>query len=203
MTSEESKGGLPTWAKVLIGLVVVVILAVGGLVVGGIVFFQNASKQWSDPVAINKVAQSIAAFPAPLPEGYKYLMGMDLAGIKTVTVEHADDKQAIIIMSFPKKDKTDAQTMVNELYEKGVKTQQTQAKFEDVKSKGTEMVAGLSMPYIIGTMTDNTGKKAEGMVGCLVSETKAETIFIYGLQPPGAPYNLKATLTLLQSIKGI
>jgi hypothetical protein len=203
MTSEEGKGGLPTWAKVLIGLVIVVILGVGGLVVGGIVFFQNASKQWTDPVAIAKVSQSIADFPEPLPEGYKYLMGMDLAGIKTVTVEHADDKQTIIIMSFPKKDKTDAQTMVNELFEKGVKTQQTQAKFEDVKSKGTETVAGLSMPYIIGTMTDNTGNKAEGMVGCIVSETKSETIFIYGMQPQGAPYNLQATLQLLKSIKGI
>jgi hypothetical protein len=203
MTNGEKKGGLPTWAKVVIGLVVVVILGVGGLIVGGIVFFQSVVKQSQDPVAMARVARAIAQFPDPLPAGYKLTMGIDLAGVKTVTVEHEADKQLLIMMSFPKKDKRDAQSIVNELYEHGVQTPQASAKFQEVKSKGTEQVAGQDMPYISGVMTDSTGTKFEGLVACIVSKDKDETIFIYGIQQPGAPYNLEATMTFLKAIKSI
>lgn len=205
MTNGEKQRGMPTWAKVLIGLVVVAIVGGVTMVIGSVIFIQNMYKQALDPAAIARVAGSIGTFPDPLPDGYKFAMGLDVAGIKTLTVEHKPDKQTVIMMSFPRKedDPKDAQALVNELYEKGVSTQQTSAKFETVKSRGTEAVDGAQMPYIVGEMTDKTGSKFDGLVACIVSPTRHQTILIYGIQPPGSTYNFDATLKLLKSIKGI
>ncbi len=203
MTSEAKKGGLPSWAKILIGATVVVLVGVVALVVGVGLFFGNMVKQAQDPAAIARVARSIATFSEPLPAGYKFSMGIDIAGIKTVTVEHQPEKQMLIVMSFPKKEKADPQTLVNELYERGVNTPQASAKFQEVKTRGTEKVAGQQMPYIIGTMTDRVNNRFEGLVGCIVSPTRNETIFVYGIQPPGSPYNFDVTRGFLQTIKSL
>src|SRR5271155_5574579 len=105
MTVEPNKGqdtGLPTWAKVLIGLVVAGIIGFIALFIGIAVFFQNTFKQAQDPVAIGRVASQIGAFQNPLPDGYKFVMGLNLAGINTLTVEHKPDQQIIFVISYPK-----------------------------------------------------------------------------------------------------
>lgn len=203
MTSAEKQGGLPTWAKVLIGIVVLLLVGGGALIIGGVIFMQDFARKSQDPVAITKVAQSMAGFPNPLPPGYQYSMGFDMAGIKTVTLEHPADKQLLIMMSFPKREKKPVKEIVQEMYEKGVQTPQASARFEQVKEKGEETVAGESMPYIIGQLVDNAGNKFDGMVSCLVSKDNEKTIFIYGLQQPGSPYNLQTTTSLLKQLKGI
>ncbi len=203
MTSGEKRDGMPTWAKVLIALVVVVVVGGISLVVGGVFWMQRTMKEAQDPAAIARVAQSIAVFQDPLPAGFKFTFGLDIAGIKTLTVEHQDDMQRLILMSFPKKEKTDPQELVNALFEKGINTPQANAKFEAVESKGVETVAGARMPYMIGSMTDKAGSKFEGFVACLVSQSREETVFIYGIQPPGAAYNLAGTRLFLQSMKKI
>jgi len=203
MTSEAKKGGFPTWAKILIGVVVVGIIGSIALAVGMVFFFQNMVKQSQDPVAIAKTAKSIATFADPLPSGYKFSMALDIAGIKTVTVEHQSDSQMLTFMSFPKKDETsDPQALVDKLYETGIQTHQTSAKFNEVKKKGSMDVAGETMPYIVGEMQSDSGKKFQGMVGCIIPKGKSETFFVYGMQPQGKDYNLDGTEEFLKTIKG-
>lgn len=205
MTSEEKKGGLPTWAKVLIGLVVVGIIGIVGLIAGVIVLSQNAVKK--DPAAVEKMAASIATFDKPLPPGWTYVVGIDAVIVKTVTVMHDADKEAdqqmVYVASFPKKEKIDADTLASKMLEMGISTPDASAKFEKVNAKGNETVAGQSMPYVTGILTDKSGKKFSGMAGCLVSPTKNETIFIYGIQAKGENYNMDVTRQLLAAIKSL
>ena len=206
MTSEAKKGGLPTWAKVLIGLVLVGVIVFIIGVVGLIWFFQKTVKEAQDPAAIAKTAKEVARFPDPLPEGYKYTFALPLAGINTVSVEHEPSKQMIMFISYPQVEKSSPQELVDKVYQAGIQTPGQSdikgGKIEDIKSRGTETVAGETMPYIVGTLTDKSGTKFEGMVGCLVSPAEKKTVFIYGMQPTGGDYKLDATMDLLKQIKG-
>ena len=203
MTSEEKTGGLPTWAKVLIGLVaggmVIGILAI----VGGVWYFGNMMKQAQDPTAIAKTARQIAEFPDPLPQGYQYKLALPIAGINTVAIEHDPDKQMIMFVSYPQNDKSDPKKLIDEVYEKGFSPpgQGGGGKIEEVKSRGTELVGGAEMPYIVGSMTDKSGTKIEGMIGCVVSKDKGKTVLIYGMQPGEGAYRLDVTKDLLKTIK--
>ena len=205
MTSEVKKSGLPTWAKILIGLVVVVFVIGIVSIVAMIFFVQNVMKQAQDPVAIQRTAKAIADFPEPLPNGYKFAFALGMAGINTVTIEHKSDQQMLIMISYPKSEDTDPKALVQKVFEGGIKapgqSKLEDSKFQEVKSQGLEDVAGESMPYMIGSMTDKEGTKYEGMVGCVVSKAKKKTIFLYGMQPGAKGYNLKTTEDFLKTIK--
>src|SRR5262249_41794075 len=206
MTSEVKKGGLPTWAKVLIGFVVFAIIA-GIIAVGGIIYLvQDTVKKAQDPAIIAQTAKSIADFSEPLPAGYKFALALDMFGVKTVTVEHEPDKQTIIFMTAPQKEDTDPQALVNKLFEAGIKTpgqpEGASGRFEQEKLRGTETVGGEAMPYIVGSMADKSGTKLEGMVGAIVSKAKGKTVIVYGIQPGAAGYDMETTKKLLQTIKG-
>lgn len=206
MTSEVKTGGLPTWAKVLIGFVVFAMIAGIIAIVGAIYFFQDTVKKAQDPANIAKTAQSIADFTQPLPEGYKFALALDMFGVKTVTVEHDADKQTVIFMTAPQKEDTDPQALVNKLFEAGIKTpgqpEGASGRFEQEKLRGTETVGGETMPYIVGSMSDKSGTKLEGFVGAIVSKSKGKTIIVYGIQPGEAGYDTNTTKTLLKTIKG-
>lgn len=205
MTSEVKKGGMPTWAKVLIGIVVFAI--VGGIIalVGLVYFVQDTIKKAQDPAMIARTARSIADFAEPLPAGYRFELGLDLFGVKTVTVEHDPDRQTLIFMTAPQKENMDAQALVNRLFAAGIKVpthpEAASGRFESEKLRGTDTVGGENMPYIVGTMTDKSGSKFEGMVGVVVSKARNKTIIVYGIQPGQSGYNLETTRTFLRTIK--
>ncbi|MBI4533015.1 MAG: hypothetical protein HY711_03630 [Candidatus Melainabacteria bacterium] len=205
MTSDAEKSKLPTWAKVLIGLVVFGIVAVIALGVGAFFFVQNIVKQAQDPAVVSRTAHAIADIPEPLPKGYKYSFAFGMAGINTLVVQHEPDQQMLILISKPQKEDVDADKLVNVLFEAGIKTPGQSGleggKGEKVKLHGTETIGGESMPYIIGTMADKKGTKFDGMVGCVVSKTKDKTVLIYGMQPGGSPYNFEATKEFLKAIR--
>src|SRR5687768_3339550 len=127
MTTEAKKGGMPLWAKILIGLVVLGIL--GGIAAfAGLFFFvSNTIKQAQDPAAISRTAAKIATFQEPLPAGYKFVAGLDLMGIDTVVVENDSDKQTLTLISYPKKE-TDPSAFVKRVAESGVSTGEHSAK---------------------------------------------------------------------------
>jgi len=203
MTSEVTKGGLPTWAKWLIGI------AVAGIVVfitGIIVVMWSFSQMFKqDAASVGKLARDVAEFSTPLPEGYHFKMGVDVpvVGIKMVGVEHDPDKQMVLITSYPTSEKVTAEEFVEKVADKGVMTpgQAQNGRIEEIKAKGTETVGGESMPYLVGTMTDKTGAKVEGMLGCVISKAKGKTVLILGLQQGDGAFDLDVTRKLLKSIK--
>lgn len=197
MASQESGVGLPLWAKILIGLVVVGIVGFIAVCVGLWVTFKNTLSL--NPEEIQRNASQIAVFEQPLPTGYKYSMGINLMGINTVVVEHQPDQQMIFLICYPKAE-SDPETMVAKISESGVNTGSTSAKIEKIKEKGKEAVAGETMPYVMGTMSDKNGSH-EGLFGCIVPKAKQKTILIYAAEPSGKPYDLAVTEGFLKSIK--
>jgi hypothetical protein len=192
---------LPTWAKFLIGFVIVAVVSAIIFIAVMIFVFQQAFKQAQDPKQIANVAQQVMVMQQPLPDGYKYLMGFGLGGINTISIQHAPDQQMLIFISYPCKGTEDANDLVAKLYQSGVNTPQSQAEFQEVKTKGVEDVGGQKMPYIVGVMSDKSNTKFEGMVGCIVSKDKKKSLLIYGIEPPGVPYKLDVTDNLLKTIK--
>ena len=198
MTNETKKGGFPTWAKILIGIVAVGLVAIVGLVIVGVVFFQNVAKQTQNPAAISKVASNIGEFQSPLPPDYKMTMGINLAGMNVLTVQHNPDGQTIMFMSYPKVD-GDAQSVIDGMANKSATMPQSATRIEVVNKRGTEMVGGEDMPYIIG-VTSERGVKREALVGCIVPKGKEKTLIVVAAQPTGT-YNLKETEDFLTTIK--
>src|SRR3990167_702070 len=154
MTSDERKCQFPTWAKVLIGLVIFGIVLVIAFGVGAFFFVQNIVKQAQDPAMVSRTAHAIADIAEPLPKGYKYAFAFGMVGVNTLVVQHEPDQQMLILISKPKKEDVDADKLVDVLFEAGIKTPGQPgldgSKGEQVKLHGTETIGGESMPYIIG-----------------------------------------------------
>jgi hypothetical protein len=197
---EANKGGLPTWAKILIGLVVVGGAGVIIASVGFFFFIKDMVQKAEDPETIVRTTKQIAEFQNPLPEGYKFEAAFTLMNVGTVIVQHPQDKQTLTLISFPKKE-NDPKAFVDRIIESGVDSGKSTAKLEEIKSRGDLDVAGVHMPYVIGKMADKSGKTFEGMVGCLVSPTKEKTLLVYGTQPLGTEYNVESTKQFLKAIK--
>jgi hypothetical protein len=199
MTSDAVKKGLPTWAKILIGLVIAGTVLLVAVVIGGFVLIGNIQKDATNPAYIEKVTKSIVDIQA-LPPGYNYQMALDIGGLKTVVFQHKPDGTQITLVHFPQASTKTSEEMTTELVDKGFPAQGASGKFE-VTSKGTETVAGQPMSYVLGTATNRTGTKEPGMIGTVISPDKTKTLMIYG-STPGDKYNMDATKAFLSSIKG-
>lgn len=201
-SADTTKKKLPTWAKLVIGLVLAAMISSSLFIFGMALFFQKVVKDAQDPNSLVTCAKDIANIEMPLPKGYKFSMGFGLLGINTVTIDHQPDGQMIILISYPSRGDEDAQVLVDKLYDSGLNTPQATARFQEVKEKSETTVGGEKMPYIVGVMEDKSGTKFEGLVGCITSKKGQKSILIYGMQPPGAPYNKDVTMDFLKTIKG-
>ncbi len=199
MTSEAKKGGLPTWAKILIGLVVVGTIGVVAFLVGIVLFFGNMSKQATDPAYISRVVKSVAVVQDPLPQGFQYQMAIEIMGANMFIVNHKPDNLQLIMGMMPPSDKKEdsAESMTQELSRKGIPNVGTS--FE-VTGKGVETVAGEQMPYVLGTTQDKTGQKIEGLIGAILTKDHKKAILFYGISQK-SPYNMDATKEFLGVIK--
>jgi hypothetical protein len=158
-----------------------------------------------DSAAIERAAHDIGSFPAPLPTGYRYLIGLGLApGLDMVTVEHAPEKQLISFICIDGASDVDVNHVLSQGYALGLNMLTTTAVFTSETQQGTAKVANQEMPYIIGNTVDFASKhKGQGMVGAVqipVKERK-KNILIYALQTTEVPYNQQITMDLLNSIK--
>lgn len=201
MMSGEKPDGLPTWAKVLIGIVVIGMLGVAGVVGAGIYFVSKMSNEATDPQAIARTAAQVATFQEPLPAGYKFVMGIGLAGYNLVTAEHEPEEQTIILISYPVKQKESAQEILDRMFDSGLSAGSVNAQFSGEKTKGEMGVAGQSMPYVLSTVTDGSGKDFKGLLGCIQVPDKNKTVLVYGMQPEGDTYKLEITEGFLKAVK--
>jgi len=202
--TSSARTGLPFWAKLLICLVVLFMgAAISGSFVG-LMYIQRLSREANDPAAILRNAAKIAQFPQPLPEGYRFVLGLHLFYIVLVVIDHKSDHQQMFIYCL--RDAAgadqDAKNLLDRAYDVGLNTNSTTTKFKELKSTGTAEVGGLVMPYRIGTYQDTSGKAAEGMVGCICVNKPIKNILIYSYPAPGNAYNHDVTMNLLKSIKG-
>jgi hypothetical protein len=194
--------GLPVWAKLLIGFVL------GGLVFWGYFIFRFAdlahdfAVNSNNPEKMAVVANKIAKFPNPLPEGYEfdsaYSFGQDILNIR-----HKPDGQMITFVSGPYTQE-DSKKALERTSQQALGSRAVFAPLQREKSRGEIKIAEETMPYLIGEF-DAGGPKSEiveGMIGCLSLKKQGKTIIINALPAVGSSYNLKVSEDLLQSIEG-
>ena len=107
-----------------------------------------------------------------------------------------------MLLKYPEKEE-DAAKLVQRSYESGFSTPQATAKFESVKNRGNFDIGGVSMPYILGNMTDQEGHKLQGLVGCVVKKETHEALLLYGVQFAGKDYDMAVTEGFLKTIKSL
>lgn len=202
-TEESTKKKLPTWAKVLIALVIVGIVGLTTVAISAVFFVQKVYREALDPAMITKAAAQIATFSEPLPKGYKYLLGFSNQAlhIDLLALDNSGG-QFLMVLKYPEKEE-DATKLVDRSYESGFSTPQATAKFESVISRGEFVVGERKMPYVLGNMTDQEGRKLQGLVGCVVKKETHEAIVLYGVQFPGKDYEMAITEGFLKTIKSL
>jgi hypothetical protein len=197
MTSQVNKAGLPTWAKVLIVLVIVGI--VGSITLGIGMFFMFKHMFVQEPKELKQLAAQTVTLQDPLPAGYNLNMGLDMFGPKVLTFSHDGDQQMIVLISFPKAE-SNPKAMIKDITEHGVDTGSGRTVAEEIKQQGQAVVGGEEMSYVVGTMTDKSGRH-QGMLGVLVPKNKEKTILIYAVQPNKEPYSFEVTQNFLKAVK--
>jgi hypothetical protein len=224
-SSLNSKDRFPFWATFTITAVVLVFVGVYASGVLTIQASQRFYKELTDTKNATLVARSIAQFPDKLPDGYAFRFGASitadqvmkwfgfpsaakpsredfLMGYNIITLESTADDQQVIIVSKPELETKTAKEQLQSAYDFGGSPSPTSLRFNAAKTHGEEIIAGHPMPYIIGNLEDGSGRKLEGLIGCITLEHPDRTILIYGMQKIGGKYDLGETLDLLKSIKG-
>jgi hypothetical protein len=200
-TKAIEKKGLPTWAKVAIGIVVVVAISLSIFIGGMVWFIGNMGQKARDPVYISQVAKSIAVIDEPLPKGFVYQAAVDILGAKMIMIANDQSGLGVILGLLPSGSNPNKQPteLTKELASKGIPNISSSFK---ITGEGTEMVAGNPMSYVVGTSEMGDKGTIQGMIGCLVTKDKSKTIVFYGFSP-GKEYDMLSTKAFLSSIKSL
>ncbi len=195
---------MPLWATLLSCFVVLTICTVSTGVFTFFMFARRISVDATIPERMRSTASKIAQFEEPLPAGYKYLMAADFQVMRLLVLEHEPSHQQIAFYGLSGlASEKDSKNLLDRAYDMGINTVYTVAKFHDLKSRGSEKVAGCDMSYLIGEFTDpSTRRKADGLVGCVSLNKAAKNILIYSYPDRDHAYNQQVTMDLLKSIKG-
>jgi hypothetical protein len=201
-TKPEQAYVLPTWSKLLIGVVVLALAGTFALGLAVIFEVKKMGVKMKDPKAIAAAAKKIGAFPEPLPSGFQYKIGIDLDPLESamVAVEHEPDKQLLIFSRIP--GNIDGKELLDYGYQAGPNMVVVTAKFIDLEKRGSLKIGSYEIPYMIGHVEDMTRERGEGFVGALqVGKNPTKNILIYAFQTGKVPYNQQITMDLLNSIK--
>ena len=202
--AERQQQRLPMWATLLICFVVLTICTVGTSAVSFFMFARRIAIDATIPERMQHTALAIAQFPVPLPAAYKYLMAADFQIMRFLVIEHEPTHQQIAFYGLSGlASEKDAKNLLDRAYDVGINTVYSVAKFHDLKTRGTEKVAGQEMSYLIGEFTDTASeRKADGLVGCISLNKAAKNILIYSYPDRVHAYNQQVTMDLLKTIKG-
>jgi hypothetical protein len=144
-------------------------------------------RQAQNPVYMEQVAQSIAAFPQPLPQGYRYFCALDVVGwlkVLAVDYDHGKRHPQLMFISYMidnqnPEEHIDATKLVKEVYSHGLNTIRTHSKFANLETEGCWTIQGFMIPYMIGKLSD---VKGTGLVACLVNELQKKVVLFYVAQ---------------------
>lgn len=195
-----AKRTIPLWAMAVIGLVVCGMLVVLTAVIGAFYTIDRVQSESQSPREMAKVIKEFISEQEVLPSGYRYTMAFSFWGAGAFAVEHIKDKQTLTLIFYPSTQEgdSDPKKVLAAVTEGGLSAP---ARIKDVKQRGEVVVGGYPMAYVQGLMSGNSGKEAQGFIGCLYNSAKKKTITVFGIQALGSDYNLGATLNYLKTIK--
>lgn len=199
---------LPLWSRLLVVLVSFMFFSSIYGVVMGTVAFKRAFENCQETAHIKQVAQRILKFPAPLPEGYKYSLGVDLdfftANIKFVGIDYKEGKQQLLFVALNSVNpERSTRVMLQSAYDIGVNTPGVSGRFTETLSRGRWTFEGSSMPYIIGKLKDIDDKEHVGLVACMLMPEKKKTLFLYAVEPgEKEKFDINVCVDLLKEIRG-
>jgi hypothetical protein len=166
---------MPTWAKVLIALVVLGLVGVIALVFVAGSLVANVGKQAVDPANAAKAAHEIVQIQEPLPSGWQWKMGMNMGFMKMAALMNDSSHVMINFMEIPNpKNQTPQQIMENP------NTSSQTRNFVET-SHGHDMVAGKDMYWKRGRAETNKGNAVMQMG--IVSGANGKSIMIQVIEP--------------------
>jgi hypothetical protein len=209
--TQEKRAGMATWLKITIAVLVIGFASAAILVTIGAVFLFDASRKALDPQYVSKVAESVAKFDEPLPDGFRRIMAVDVMGMSEVGFANQHDGLTIMFMKMQSNPKNaSADFLVDSYIKSGVPNAPgSVAHFQnivsppEIQSKGKILVGGEEMPYAIAERSCN-GLKTFQMVGCVVPARTGRPIVILGQssKPTLQRYPLELTKKLLAAVRG-
>ncbi len=206
---KESKPGMPTWAKVLLVIGIVITVSVIGLVVAGGIFMSGVK----DPAKIRTVLNSMATVDDPLPPGFRYEMQMNFGVMKIVSIRHDPDGLHLILTSLPwtKNTATLEESIEASKVSSGAGENLPSSENFHAATKGTETVAGKTFSYAIGSTKVKNGDEFPSLVGVFTPGDGKQVIMLTGAGNTvvkkdvdvAKQYNMQATDEFLHAIKKI
>lgn len=189
MTTIAQSKPLPGWSKALITFVALGMVAT----LSSVIILTSVIKHQYDisanPKAISRLARTMILLPDPLPEGYTYVLGIDLGLFQTVSIDYKNE-QRLVFLACPTTDKKDAKEMLTQTFEQGMITGE---KFSDVLAEGTWVIHDTKIPYRVGRLE---GKGGTGLVACVVDDLRKRALVLYSVQPKGEKFDTKICTTL-------
>lgn len=209
----RNQRGVAKWVKILLWTVVgFMVLSLATCTIGGLFIFKGATDA-TDAKKIAPILESMVTFEKPLPDKYKLQMAMDYYDALKFKFAALKDKDAVIefyLVRFKNTDKPDytSEQFIDELATKkqveGAGAASEAMKEFVLKEKGTMKVAGIEMPFALGT-TENTvsQKKRPALFGCIVpGDQKVQLLCAFG--PEGEEdLNKKAVSEFFGLIKAV
>lgn len=209
----RNQRGVAKWVKVLLWTVVIIlVLSLATCTIGGLFLFKSASDA-TDIKKITPIVDSMVTFEGPLPDKYKMQMAMDYYDALKFKFAALKDQDAVIefyLVRFKNTDKPDysSEQFIDELAVKkqvdGAGAASEAMKEFVIKEKGSMKVAGVDMPFAIGT-TENTvsQKKRPALFGCIIpGDNKVQLLCAFG--PEGQEdLNKKAVSEFFGLIKAV
>jgi hypothetical protein len=196
MTNAGGKTGLPTWLKIVLITLAVVLIGTVCLIGAGIWLYKSTVK--TEAGDIKKTLDSIATFKQPLSDDYQYKMALDadFAGARIGVITHKPDRVTIVLAVQNSGDKIlTPQQLVSQIPRGG--------KFH-LEKEGTETVAGKQMTYIAGKTEDASGTQLPVFVGSVnLTQPKNHAVFfVANMDEPGS-LDQKVTEGFLQNIESL
>jgi len=173
----RNQRGVAKWVKVLLWTVVIIlVLSLATCTIGGLFIFKTATDS-TDIKKITPILDSMVEFEKALPERYKLQMAMDYYDALKFKFAAVKDKEATLefyLVRFKNTDKPDytAEQFVDELAAKkqveGAGAASEAMKGFVLKEKGSMKVAGIEMPFALGTTETASGIKRPALFGCII-----------------------------------
>jgi hypothetical protein len=197
MTTIAKAKPLPTWSRALITFVALGMIGALATVIGITAVVKHQYDISTDQKAIVKLARTMILLSDPLPPGYKYVLGIDLALFQTISIDYDngkdDNQQRLVFLSCPTVENRDAKEMLTQSFEQGIVPGE---KFTDVLSEGGWVIHDTQIPYRIGRLS---GGQGTGLVACVVDQERKRALILYSVQPKGANFDTTVCTTLFES----
>ena len=200
----RNQKGLATWIKVLIGVVAVFFIVGIGIAIWGFTFAMNMAS----PEKSKEAAARIVTMKA-LPANYKYIMNMDLMGVKMVGLQDTSSGIGYFLVNMPGDDKRQLtpEQMLDQIAKKGIPSAGGNGPKDtsiEVRSKGTLMLAGKEAPYVDGVTLDKKGVKHPSVL-CLTPAEGGRILLLYAIdqKSQGEEIDIETFKALTDNIEAI